>query len=76
MTVLSVVLHRATSLFICAYCFFFYFVESAMHGFFQTAFYFGYMMLIAYALFLMLGTVGFLASLGFVKRIYRTIKCD
>uniref|UniRef100_A0A7S4G828 Transmembrane 9 superfamily member n=1 Tax=Eutreptiella gymnastica TaxID=73025 RepID=A0A7S4G828_9EUGL len=66
----------ATSFFIYAYCFYFLYSESKMSGFFQVSYYFGYMLLICYALFLMLGTVGFLCSFVFVKQIYRSIKCD
>jgi hypothetical protein len=45
---------------------------------FVYSFYFlaGYMTVLCYALFLMLGTVGFYASLVFVRQIYRSIKCD
>ena len=47
-----------------------------MFGFMQTAFFFGYMAMASYAAFIMLGTIGFLSSLVFVRRIYRAIKCD
>ena len=47
-----------------------------MFGFMQIAFFFGYMLMAAYAAFIMLGTVGFISSLLFVRRIYRAIKCD
>eukprot|EP00695_Tsukubamonas_globosa_P002905 TRINITY_DN4126_c0_g1_i1.p3 TRINITY_DN4126_c0_g1~~TRINITY_DN4126_c0_g1_i1.p3 ORF type:complete len:82 (-),score=30.41 TRINITY_DN4126_c0_g1_i1:34-279(-) len=66
----------ATSIFVFAYCFFFYGNETFMNGFFQLSFYFGYMGLICYGLFLMLGTVGFYSSLVFVKKIYKAVKCD
>ncbi len=42
----------------------------------QGSFFFGYMALVSYGLFLMLGSVGFFASLTFVKAIYKAIKCD
>lgn len=47
-----------------------------MNGFMQTSFFFGYMACICYGFFLMLGTVGFRASLFFVRHIYRSIKCE
>ena len=47
-----------------------------MFGFMQTSFYFGYMLVISYAFFLMLGFVGFYSCLFFVRKIYRTIKCE
>jgi len=66
----------STGLFVYAYCFFYYFGRSGMFGFMQTSFFFGYMLLASYAAFIMLGTIGFLSSLLFVRRIYRAIKCD
>merc|ERR1712196_48055 len=66
----------STGFFIFAYCFFYYFERSSMNGFMQTAFFFGYMLMASYAAFIMLGTVGFLSSLVFVRRIYSAIKCD
>jgi hypothetical protein len=47
-----------------------------MSGFMQTSFFFGYMTCVCYGFFLMLGTVGFRASLLFVRHIYRSIKCE
>lgn len=40
-----------------------------MFGFMQTSFFFGYMLLAAYAAFIMLGTIGFLSSFVFVLKI-------
>eukprot|EP00210_Caulerpa_lentillifera_P004666 g4451.t1 len=61
-------------LFIFGYCFYFYFRRSGMYGLLQTSFFFGYMGVVCYAVFLMLGSIGFNASLIFVRQIYRTIK--
>mmetsp|Transcript_337 Transcript_337/g.782 ORF Transcript_337/g.782 Transcript_337/m.782 type:complete len:475 (+) Transcript_337:100-1524(+) len=66
----------STGFFVYAYCFFYYFERSGMFGFMQTSFFFGYMLLAAYAAFIMLGTVGFVSSLCFVLKIYRAIKSD
>ncbi|KAG0485428.1 hypothetical protein HPP92_009507 [Vanilla planifolia] len=66
----------STGLFIYAYCFYYYSARSDMSGFMQTSFFFGYMACICYGFFLMLGTVGFRASLLFVRHIYRSIKCE
>jgi len=52
----------------------YYYLSSGMYGFLQTTFYFGYVALLCYALFLFLGSVGFLSSLLFVKRIYTVAK--
>eukprot|EP01027_Heterolobosea_sp_BB2_P015819 GEZU01022606.1.p2 GENE.GEZU01022606.1~~GEZU01022606.1.p2 ORF type:complete len:352 (+),score=110.08 GEZU01022606.1:146-1201(+) len=45
----------STAFFIYGYCVFFLHFESQMEGFLQLAFYFGYMFIICYAFFLMLG---------------------
>ena len=66
----------STSAFIYLYAFRFLFTESAMNGFLQLSFYFGYTAMLCYAVFLMLGAIGFFASLTFVREIYRTIKSD
>lgn len=72
----SLICGGATAFFIYAYCFYFLYSESEMEGFLQVSFYFGYMFVICYAFFLMLGTVGFFSSLSFVRRIYRAIRVD
>jgi len=66
----------STGFFVFAYCFFYYFERSGMFGFMQTSFFFGYMLMASYGAAIMLGTVGFLSSLVFVRRIYGAIKCD
>jgi hypothetical protein len=58
------------------YSFYFYFYESGMTGFLQASFYFGYMAIISFAMFLILGSTGFRLSLMFVKYIYSRVKCD
>jgi hypothetical protein len=62
--------------FIFGYAVFFFKYRSKITGFLQSAFFFGYVLILAYAFFLMLGTVGFLSSLVFVRKIYSTIKSD
>lgn len=66
----------STGLFVLGYSAFYYFGRSAMSGCMQAAFFFGYMALMSYAAFAMLGVVGFFSSFVFVARIYRAIKCD
>ena len=46
-------------------------IRSDMSGLMQTSFFFGYNAVVCYAFFLMLGSVGFSASLMFVRHIYR-----
>lgn len=66
----------ATGLFILGYSFFYFFQRSEMDGFFQASYFFGYMFIVSYAFFIMLGAIGFYSSLAFVRHIYSVIKCD
>jgi len=66
----------ATGFCIFLYSFYFYFHSSEMKGMLQGSFYFGYMTVISFAFFLMLGSSAFLCSLWFVRHIYSRIKCD
>ena len=50
--------------------------NARMYGLFQTAFYFGYTALGCLALFLGLGTIGYLSASVFVRRLYHNIKLD
>ncbi|CAM6116820.1 unnamed protein product [Calypogeia fissa] len=72
----SVLCGGSTGLFVFGYCFYFYFARSEMSGFMQTSYFFGYMGCVCLGFFLMLGTIGFRASLLFVRHIYRSIKCE
>ncbi|XP_020581503.1 transmembrane 9 superfamily member 2-like isoform X2 [Phalaenopsis equestris] len=72
----SVFCGGSTGLFIFFYCLYYYHVRTDMSGLMQASVFFGYMACICYGFFLMLGTVGFCASLFFVRRIYRSIKCE
>ncbi|TYZ65450.1 hypothetical protein PybrP1_011729 [[Pythium] brassicae (nom. inval.)] len=65
-----------TGLFVLLYSVWYYKRATAMTGFFQAAFYFGYTGMMAYCFFVLLGFVGFQASLVFVRKIYRTIKVE
>lgn len=66
----------STGMFVYGYCFYYYFARSDMSGFMQTAFFFGYMLMVCFGFFLMLGTIGWRASLMFVRHIYKAIKCE
>mmetsp|Transcript_10305 Transcript_10305/g.24091 ORF Transcript_10305/g.24091 Transcript_10305/m.24091 type:complete len:597 (+) Transcript_10305:111-1901(+) len=66
----------STGFFIFAYCVYFFRFKARMSGFMQTSFFFGYMSVVCYAAFLLLGTVGFFSAHMFVRYIYRSIKCD
>ena len=47
-----------------------------MYGLFQTTFYFGYMALFSGALGMMCGTLGYVGTSYFVRKIYSTVKID
>ena len=65
----------SAGLFVYGYCFDYY-AQSSMSSFIQKSFFFGYMACICYGIFLALGTVGFLASVLFVRHIYGSMKCE
>jgi hypothetical protein len=67
---------RRAGLFVMAYCVYFHMARSGFSSFMQLTRYYGYMGVLCYALFLMLASVGFLASMAFVRLIYRSIKSD
>lgn len=66
----------STALFVYAYSFHFFHARSGMGGFMQTCFYFGYNFVTCLAFFFMLGTVGWRATLTFVRHIYRSCRVD
>jgi hypothetical protein len=66
----------STGLFVYGYSVYYFAARSDMSGFMQSSFFFGYMAIVCYGFFLMLGTVGWRASLLFVRHIYRAIKCE
>ncbi|CAI5466688.1 unnamed protein product [Closterium sp. Yama58-4] len=72
----SVLCGGSPALFIFGYCCYYYHAHSDMSGFMQASFYFVCMACVCYGLFLMLGTVGFCASLALVCRLYRSIQFE
>lgn len=58
---------RLLLLLLCVACL----CRSEMHGLLQTSFFFGYNAVVCFAFFLMLGSVGWRASLLFVRSIYK-----
>mgnify|MGYP004142217985 CR=1 FL=1 len=67
---------RFTGVFVFLYGIFYFYVRSNMTGMLQTVQYFGYLSVACYALALMLGSVGFLSSMAFVRFIYKNVKLD
>ena len=66
----------STGAYVLAYAAYFYAAQTRMAGALQASFYFGYNAVAALGLALMLGFVGWRASLAFVRTINRAIKCD
>ncbi|CAK9171335.1 unnamed protein product [Ilex paraguariensis] len=69
----SVLRGGSTAIFMFVHCIYFY-AKSNMSGFMQLSFFFGYNACLCYAVFLMLGTISFRASLVFVHHIYFAVK--
>lgn len=66
----------STAGYVYIYSFYYFFFKTKMYGLFQTAFYFGYMALFSLALGIMCGTVGYVGTNAFVRKIYSTVKID
>ncbi|XP_071455609.1 transmembrane 9 superfamily member 3 [Hetaerina americana] len=66
----------STSGYVYLYSFYYFFFKTKMYGLFQTAFYFGYMALFSIALGILCGTVGYIGTCVFVRKIYSTVKID
>lgn len=66
----------STGVYIYAYCFYYWWFKAEMEGFLQASFFFGYMAVVCYAFFVMLGAVGLMSSLAFVRYIYSSVHAD
>jgi len=66
----------STAGYVYFYSFYYFFFKTKMYGFFQTSFYFGYMAVFSLGLGLMCGTMGYLGTSIFVRKIYGTVKID
>jgi transmembrane 9 superfamily protein 3 len=66
----------STAGYVYLYSFYYFFFKTKMYGLFQTTFYFGYMALFSMALGIMCGTVSYVGSSYFVRKIYSTVKID
>ena len=54
----------------------YYFWSTGIGGIFSMAVYFGYMVIVSLIWFLVIGTVGFLACFGFVRKIYSMVELE
>ena len=66
----------STAIYIFGYAIFYWFTQLQMTRFSSTILYFGYMASICSAIFLICGSIGFLATWLFVRKIYSLIKID
>jgi hypothetical protein len=58
------------------YSLYYFYGQSDMDGLLQSSFYFGYMAIASLAVAALLGSVGFFATLTFVRYIYSRVKTD
>jgi len=66
----------STALYVYLYAIYYFFARTKMFGFFQTFFYFSYTAAICFGLFVILGTIGFVAAEIFIYQIYANVKID
>ncbi|KAL7049187.1 hypothetical protein ACKWTF_003625 [Chironomus riparius] len=66
----------STSIYVYIYAFYYFFFKTKMYGLFQTVFYFGYMAMFSGALGMICGTVGYIGTTYFVRKIYSNVKID
>ena len=66
----------STAFWVAGYAVYYYVHQSDMGGALQASFYFGYTFVACAALFVLLGFVGWRASLAFVRAIYKAVKSE
>jgi transmembrane 9 superfamily protein 2/4 len=66
----------SSALYLFGYATFYFFTKLDITKAVSAALYFGYMFLFSYAFFVVTGTIGFAASLLFVRTIYASVKID
>jgi len=66
----------STAGYVFLYSLYYFLFKTAMHGFLQTAAYFGYTLLITISLGLLCGTLGHGAASRFVRAIFQNVKVD
>merc|ERR1711931_52211 len=66
----------STAGYVYFYSFYYFFFKTKMYGLFQTTFYFGYMAVFSLCLGILCGTIGYLGTSIFVRKIYGTVKID
>jgi len=66
----------STAIYVYIYAIYYFFTKTRMSGMLQTCFYFGYMAIFSFGLFVLCGTIGFMGTSIFVRRIYQYIHSD
>lgn len=72
----SYLISAGSTMYLAAYCVFYFVTKLEIEGFVPTLLYFGYSFLMLVTYWLSTGTVGFLATYLFVTRIYSAVKID
>lgn len=66
----------SSALYLFAYAIFYFFNRLEITKLVSGILYFGYMLIISYAFFVLTGTIGFYACFWFVRKIYASVKID
>ncbi|OAY83948.1 transmembrane 9 superfamily member 7-like [Ananas comosus] len=66
----------SSALYLFAYSAFYFFTKLDITKFVSGILYFGYMLIVSYAFFVLTGTIGFYACFWFVRKIYSSVKID
>lgn len=66
----------SSALYLFLYSIFYFFTKLEITKFVSGVLYFGYMIIISYAFFVLTGTIGFYACFWFVQKIYASVKID
>jgi len=72
----SIMSGGSTAFYVFIYSVFYFYTKTSMSGLFQTAFYFGYMLIFSAALFFLGSAVAYSGTRKFVLTIYENIKSD
>ncbi|XP_068652047.1 transmembrane 9 superfamily member 7-like [Aristolochia californica] len=66
----------SSALYLFLYAIFYYFTKLEITKLVSGFLYFGYMLIVSYAFFVLTGTIGFYACFWFVRKIYSSVKID
>ncbi|PKU65802.1 transmembrane 9 superfamily member 7 [Dendrobium catenatum] len=66
----------SSAIYIFLYAVFYFFTKLEITKVVSGILYFGYMLIVSYAFFVLTGTIGFYACLWFVRKIYSSVKID